>query len=92
MVRGAGPFQGHSQFTLKDGSTILIKIEWAMIPRKDGKLPISKGKGQYIDGTGRFKGIQGDVNFKATMLKPFAGESKGDALVEATGIHPLSGK
>ena len=92
MVRGAGPYQGYSQIAFKDGASLLIRIEGVMIPQKGGKLPISKGKGKYISGTGRYKGIQGNVNFKATMLKPFAGESKGDALVEATGTYTLPGK
>ena len=92
MVRGAGPYQGYSQIAFKDGSAFLVRIEGVMIPQGDGKLPISEGKGKYISGTGRYKGIQGNVNFKATMLKPFAGESKGDALVKATGIYTLPGK
>jgi len=63
-----------------------------VIKSENGKLPTSEGKGKYIDGTGRFKGIQGSMSFKATMLKPFAGESKGDALVEATGTYTLPPK
>ena len=49
----------------------------------------SEGTGEHIEGTGRFKGIQGNLSFKAKLLKPYAGESKGDALVEATGTYTL---
>ncbi len=92
MNRGAGPFQGYSQLTFKDGSAMLVKIEGVMIAPEKGKLPTGKGTGKYIDGTGRFKGIQGTISFNVTVLKPFAGESKGDALVEVTGTYTLPGK
>jgi hypothetical protein len=92
MVRGVGPFQGYSQITFKDGSAFLIKIEGVTIKPKEGKLPTGHGTGKYIDGTGQFKGIQGKNIFKFKMLKPFAGESKGDALVEVTATYTLPGK
>ena len=92
LVRGAGPYQGYSQTTFIDGSMLLAKIEGVMLARQIGKHPIFKGKGEYISGTGRFKGIQGDINFKATVFKPIAGNNKGDALVECTGTYTLPGK
>jgi len=92
MVRGVGPFQGYSQMTFEDGSTFLVKIKGVMTKPEKGKLPTGHGTGKYIKGTGRFKGIQGNITFKATMLKPYAGESKGDALVEVTGTYSLPGK
>ena len=92
MVRGLGSFQGYSQLIFKDGSTALVKVEGVMTKPKKGKLPTGHGTGKYIDGTGRFKGIQGKNTFKVKMLKPFAGESKGDALVEVTATYTLPGK
>jgi hypothetical protein len=92
MVRGQGPYQGYAQIKFKDGSSFLVRIKGEMIMPKTGKLPISKGTGKYIAGTGRFKGIQGNLSFKAKVLKPYAGESKGDALVEATGTYTLPSK
>ena len=92
MVRGVGSFQGYSQLTFEDGSTFLAKIEGVMVKPKNGKLPTGHGTGKYIHGTGRLKGIQGSLNFKVAMLKPFAGESKGDALVEVTATYTLPGK
>ena len=77
MVRGVGPFQGYSQIIFKDGSMFLLKVEGVVIKPKEGKLPTGHGTGKYIEGTGRFKGIQGNNTFKFKMLKPFAGESKG---------------
>ncbi len=92
MVRGVGPFQGYSQFTFKDGSTFLVKIEGITIKPEEGKLPTGHGTGKYVDGTGRFKGIEGNNAFKFKMLKPFGGESKGDALVEVKATYKFPGK
>ena len=92
MVRGLGTFQGYSQLIFKDGSTALVKVKGVTIKPKEGKLPIGHGTGKYIYGTGRFKGVQGKNTFKFKMLKPFAGESKGDALVEVTATYTLPGK
>ncbi len=92
IVRGLGTFQGYSQLIFKDGSTALVKVEGVMTKLKEGKLPAGHGTGKYICGTGRFKGIQGKNTFKVRMLKPFAGESKGDALVEVTATYSLPGK
>ena len=89
IVRGLGTFQGYSQLIFKDGSTALVKVEGVMTKLKEGKLPAGHGTGKYICGTGRFKGIQGKNTFKVRMLKPFAGESKGDALVEVTATYSL---
>ena len=92
MVRGVGTFQGYSQLIFKDGSTALVKVEGITIKPKKGKLPTGHGTGKYIAGTGRFKGVQGKNIFKFKMLKPFAGENKGDALVEVTATYTLPGK
>ena len=92
MVKGLGPFQGYSQLIFKDGSTAMVKVQGVMTKPKEGKLPAGHGTGKYIGGTGRFKGIQGKNIFKVRMLKPLAGESKGDALVEVTATYSLPGK
>ena len=92
MVRGVGSFQGYSQLIFIDGSTALIKVEGVTIKPKEGKLPTGHGTGKYVNGTGRLKGIQGKNIFKFRMLKPLAGESKGDALVEVTATYRLPGK
>jgi hypothetical protein len=92
MVQGLGPFQGYGHLAFKDGSTTLMKIEGVMMAPTEGKLPIGQGTGKYVGGTGRFTGIQGNMTFKVKMLKPFAGESKGDALVELTATYTLPEK
>ncbi len=92
MVRGVGSFEGYSQIAFKDGSTFLVKVAGITIKPKEGKLPPGYGTGKYIDGTGRFKGIQGNNAFKFKMLKPIAEESKGDSLVEVTSTYTLPGK
>lgn len=89
MIRGVGPFQGYSYITFEDGSAFLAKIEGVMTKPEKGKLPSGHGTGKFVSGTGKFKGIKGNVSFKATMLKPYGGESKGDAVVEIKGTYTL---
>ena len=92
MVRGVGPFQGYSYITFEDGSTFLAKIEGVMTKPDKGRLPAGHGTGNFVCGTGKFKGIEGNISFKATMLKPYGGENKGDALVEVKGTYILPNK
>ena len=92
MVRGIGPFQGYSQLTFENGATVLVKIEGVMTKPEEGKLPIGHGTGKYVEGTGRLKGIQGNIAFTVKMLKPYDGESKGDAVVDVTQTYTLPEK
>lgn len=92
MVQGVGPFQGYSHLAFKDGSTALVKIEGVMTKPETGKLPTGHGTGKYVDGTGRLKGVEGSISFTVAMLKPYGGESKGDALVEITQTYTLPDK
>ncbi|MCP4578960.1 MAG: hypothetical protein GY846_22010 [Deltaproteobacteria bacterium] len=92
MNRGRGTFQAYSLTTYEDGSTTILKNEGSFEIPPGGKLPVSKGKGKFIKGTGRFQGIKGTASFKGKQTKPYGGEYKADQEVEVTATYTLPGK
>jgi hypothetical protein len=85
-----GPFRGYSTLSFADGSTSMIRFEGTSTGEK---LWSSKGTGEYIKGTGRFEGINGNVTFTNKLLTPYTkDETKGDMIIEATGTYTLPKK
>jgi hypothetical protein len=89
LTNGQGPVQGYSQLTFKDGSTAMFKWQADVTLSPGGKLPLVKGEGKYIKGTGRFKGIKGTVSFTGKYITPYSKETRGDLYVEATSTFTL---
>ena len=90
--RGKGTFQGYSLVTFEDGATIISTMEGTFEIPKGGKLPVSKGKGKYIKGTGRFHGIEGTLSFTAKQTKPYGGEYKAEQESDVTVNYTLPKK
>jgi hypothetical protein len=90
--RGKGTFQSYSLFTFDDGSTTIAKVEGTFEIPPGGKLPVSKGNGKYIKGSGRYKGIQGTYTFNGKQTKPYGGEFKGDQEIEVIADYKLPKK
>ena len=90
--RGKGFFQGYSLVTFEDGATIISTMGGTFEIPKGGKLPVSKGKGKYIKGTGRFQGIEGTVSFTGKQTKPYGGEYKAEQESDVTVNYTLPGK
>ena len=90
--RGKGTFQGYSLVTFEDGATIISTMEGTFEIPKGGKLPVSKGKGKYIKGTGRFHGIEGTVSFTGKQTKPYGGEFKAEQESDVTVNYTLPKK
>ena len=88
-IKKNGPFQGYTQLTYKDGSTTMVKYQGTLTLPQGKKLPSLKGKGEYIKGTGRFKGIKGSVSFSGKYITPYSKETKGDIFVDHTATYTL---
>ena len=56
---GSGRYLGYEVLMFSDGSTIMSKIEGSNKPNEDGKYVQFKGTTTYLQGTGRFEGIEG---------------------------------
>ena len=93
-LENQGPWEGYTQITFKDGSSLMYKIQGASSPdTNDTKLLVGKGKGEYIKGTGRFEGIKGQLSLNGRLLTPYTKDkTKGDNWVEVTGTYTLPKK
>jgi hypothetical protein len=89
VIKGQGPFQGYTTLTSKDGSETMVKYQGAMTLPPGEKLATFSGKGDYIKGTGRFKGIKGKISFSGKNITSYGKETKGDVAIDATGTYTL---
>ena len=86
-----GTGEGYSLTTYKDGSTEWAKIRFTLVlPPGEKLLPFVEHKGEYIEGTGRFKGIKGSFTCKGPYITPFTPDkTKGDLCMECTETRTL---
>jgi hypothetical protein len=86
-INWQGTNQGYVQYTYEDGSTTVAKFQGALT-RVEGRT-LLKSKGEYIKGTGRFKGIQGHYSYSGKSITPYSKETKGDTYAEVTATYTL---
>jgi hypothetical protein len=73
LTKGSGKSQGYGVVTFEDGSTQWFNFQQTITPDPDGKTASWEGTGEYLNGTGRFEGIQGSVTFTGKRLALFPG-------------------
>lgn len=82
------------QYTfIKDKSTMVFKAQ--VNGKREGKKPmVVSGKGQFISGTGRYRGIQGDVTINGKHLTPYSEEkgTLGDMVIDLSANYTLPAK
>jgi hypothetical protein len=81
---GAGEvkYQGYARYAFPDGSTKLARLTGA------GRAPGQQhGTMRFMEGTGRFEGIEGTLGFTAEMITPMTIE--GRQAVQITGQYSL---
>lgn len=59
-VNGDGAYRGYEILTFEDGSTIVSRFEGEDQLSEDGRFVVFEGEFEYVGGSGRFEGIQGD--------------------------------
>ncbi len=91
-IKGQGSHQGYTQYTFKDGSTTVEKYQGTTTIAPGEKLASIKGKGEYIKGTGRFKGIKGNMSYSGKLVTPYGKETKGDLVFDTTATYTLPSK
>jgi hypothetical protein len=72
-IKGTGTIQGYTTYTFEDGSTRTSKWQGTTRPDPGGKGSWFEGTWTFIQGTGRFAGIQGDGSFIGRRFVPFGG-------------------
>jgi hypothetical protein len=93
-VGKGGSYLGYFILTFLDGSAIVGTFQPATLyPDPEGKVSSnSKGSGEIISGSGRFKGIKGTQTFTSKVLKPLKGEIQGKGYGEFTLTYTLPPK
>ena len=102
LVRGGGKFtptggkfEGFVQCTfIKDKSTMVFKLQVGGKRESDKKPMIVSCKGQFVSGTGRYEGIQGDITINGKHLTPYSEEkgTLGDMVVDYSANYTLPAK
>jgi len=92
FIRGTGPADMYSTFTLQDGSTITTHTKGMTQGTPQGVPSAVKFTGDIVHGTGRFQGIKGTMTSLAKILPPEKGEIFGKALGEITLVYTLPSK
>ncbi len=80
---GVGKLRGYITYTDKDGDKCIMEInetESQMEPKP------TKGNGKFIGGTGKFKGIQGDMEYTRWNMMP-AEKGTHQAISKGTGTY-----
>jgi len=87
LIKGKGSLQGYVLWTFKDGSTFICSIQGTKT------RATNKGTAIFIKGTGRFEGIKGKTSWSGKYITPYTkDETKGDAIIDATGTYTLPKK
>jgi hypothetical protein len=92
ITKGVGRAEVFNLFTFEDGSTIMAKYNMkSILSPKDSKHKY-EFSGEFTDGTGRFKGIKGNISGSGKQYTPIAGDTKGESIFEGTGTYTLPPK
>ena len=87
-----GTRDGYALITYSDDSTSVF--EWDLDFWSDEKTQLKKfaGTGKFVKGTGRFIGINGEVELTGQEVEPFPGEPAAGAYFDVTATYSLPAK
>ena len=91
MTPNGGTAEGYALYTFDDGSTLHIKWQAKSKLEPGQKHKTMSGSGNYLSGTGRFDGIEGDVIIKGRYVTPYSKKdgTLGDMIVDVTSNHTV---
>ena len=89
-------FQGYSELTFEDGSTVMFKLRGT----KTSQLPWwfvhgrvkPTGSGEFVKGSGRFRGIRGNLSFSGRGLTAYSKQigTRGDLYLDVTATYTVA--
>jgi hypothetical protein len=89
-IKGTGPIQGYMVYTFEDGSTMTAKYQGTTRPDPSGKGARWETTWTYIQGSGRWAGIQGGGTSTGRRFAPFGGGAQ--AYSDVIGTYTLPAK
>jgi hypothetical protein len=83
-------FQGYTSMTFEDGSTLILSWKGPTSRSRDGKYDQYGMAAEYVEGTGRFKGIKGSGTYTGKAPQWDADDkAKGFTYYEVSGTYTL---
>jgi hypothetical protein len=92
LSNGAGPCEGYSDLTFMDKSQTFSKWKLNVEVPEGKQLPALKGTGNFIRGTGKYEGIEGNISFSGYYITPYNEVTKGDQVVQVESSYKLPAK
>ena len=91
MYEPDGSHLGYVKLSFNDGSLIIFKYQGEEYRKAGSDLPFIKGKGSFMSGAGRYKGIKGSLTYDGGYITPYDEKTKsvGDSVVEYQGSYTL---
>jgi len=87
-TNGSGAHWAYSLYTFEDGSGFVTKEQGTTAAQQSGKISVFKGTFSFIEGRGRFKGVQGSGSYTGRRLAPLAARAEGYRDFTATYTLP----
>lgn len=87
-----GTRDGYALITYSDDSTSVFEWDLEFWTSEITQLKTFSGSGKFIEGTGRFVGIHGEVTLTGQEVKPFTGEPAAGAYFDVTATYSLPTK
>jgi len=84
-----GTRDGFALITYSDDSTSVFEWDLEFWTNEITQLKTFTGSGKFIEGTGRFIGIQGEVKLNGQEVEPFPGEPAAGAYFDVTATYSL---
>jgi hypothetical protein len=89
-IKGSGTIQGYNVLTFEDGSTMTAKYQGTTRPDPGGKGSRFEATWTFIQGTGRWSGIQGEGTVTGRRIVPFGAGAQ--VYLDNTGTYTLPPK
>jgi hypothetical protein len=87
-----GTRDGYALITYSDDSTSVFEWDLDFWINEITQLKTFSGSGKFIEGTGRFVGINGEVKLTGQEVEPFQGEPAAGAYFDVTATYTLPAK
>ena len=84
-----GTRDGYALITYSDNSTSVFEWDLEFWANEINQLKTFTGSGKFIEGTGRYVGIQGEVTLTGQEVIPFPGEPAAGAYFDVTATYSL---
>lgn len=91
MTKGKGTGDGKATCTFEDGSSHALRFTMSLEPIGKGLVKWT-GRGEFVEGTGRYDGIKGSATFSGRTYNPINETTRGDSVVDIVARYTVAKK